>query len=244
MIGTSERELYVEILEAAVEMIGCGGGSVQVAATDGPGAGPGLRLVASRGLDPASAEFWGFVESGPSSVCGLALAAGRRVVIEDVEAEPELAQSEGLREFRRSGLRAIQSTPLTTCDGLVAGMLSTYWPVPHEPSGEELRLVDLLAGFMDVERLPLRCAWCRRIEIDGSFVDIPTVPEREPDLLRERATHGICADCLDRELRKTAIRRAAEARRLARELREQAAAARVQAHHRQQRARNNQDPDA
>lgn len=242
MIGTSERELYVEILDAAVEMIGCGGGSVQVAAADGPG--PGLRLVASRGLDPVSAEFWGFVESGPSSVCGMALAAGGRVVIEDVEAEPELAQSEGLREFRRSGLRAIQSTPLMTCDGRLAGMLSTYWLVPHEPSGEELRLIDLLARFGDVERLPLRCAWCRRIEIDGRFVDIPTVPEREPDLLRERATHGICADCLDRELRRTATRRAAEARRLARELREQDTAARAQAQHRQQRARNNHEPDA
>ena len=199
----------------------------------------GLRLVASRGLHPASAAFWDFVDSGSSSVCGMALAAGSRAVVEDVEAAAPLAGSESLREFRRSELRAIQSTPLVTRDGRLVGMLSTYWRVPHEPSTEELRLVDVLATFVDPEHLALRCAWCGRIEVDGDFLGAAKALQREPALLRERATHGICPDCLVRELDAEAAARAAEARRLAGELREQAAGLRAQARHQQRRARRN-----
>jgi GAF domain-containing protein len=138
-----------------VEVTGCAGGSVQLADEERNG----LRLVASRGLHPASAAFWDFVGSGSSSVCGMALAAGSRAVVEDVEAE--FADAASLGEFRRSELRAVQSTPLATDDGRLVGMLSTYWRVPHEPSPEELRLLDVLARFADLERLAVRCSCSR-----------------------------------------------------------------------------------
>ena len=234
-------EHYVEILDTAVEATGCDGGSVQVADDERDG----LRLVASRGLHPASAAFWGFVDSTSSSVCGMALAGASRAVVGDVESAAGLAGSASLHEFRRSELRAIQSTPLVTGDDELVGMLSTYWRVPHEFSGEELQLVDLVATLADSDRLVLRCAWCGRIELDGDFTAAAGMPRREPPLLRERATHGICPDCLDGQLgARAAFRGAGEEHRLTkpnliRELHEEVVASRTHAQRRRPPDRKN-----
>jgi hypothetical protein len=60
-------------------------------------------------------------------------------------------------------------------------------------------LLQALLGRLQRDRmhLPLHCAWCGKLEIDGQFV----APEEFlsgdlPVRLRERATHGICPDCL------------------------------------------------
>src|SRR5262249_62130325 len=58
-------------------------------------------------------------------------------------------------EYRRSGLRAVQPTPLFTGDGRVVGMLSTHWRSPHEVRAEELRRIDLLAGVVRAQRSKL-----------------------------------------------------------------------------------------
>jgi hypothetical protein len=59
------------------------------------------------------------------------------------------------------------------------------------------------------DELPLRCAWCGRIRIGDRWV----TPEdflhgNVPERLRERATHGICDDCLKRENAAARARRA------------------------------------
>src|SRR5690606_33896816 len=72
----------------------------------------------------------------------LAYHSGRRVVIADLEALEETTGD--LAAYRRSGLRAVQSTPLRTHHGDFLGMLSTHWGRPHDPSERELRFFDLL----------------------------------------------------------------------------------------------------
>ena len=67
----------------------------------------------------------------------------RRVVIEDVEAEPSF---EDYREAARlGGFRAVHSTPLTTRSGKTFGVLSTYFRRPRRPSERERHLVDVCA---------------------------------------------------------------------------------------------------
>jgi GAF domain-containing protein len=103
----------------------------------------GLRLLAWRGFHPVSAAFWDVVVPESASTCGMALVTGERVVVPDLEAEEALAGSEDLHEYRRSGLRAVQSTPLVA-DGRVIGMLSMHWRTPHEPSAAEWSWIDSL----------------------------------------------------------------------------------------------------
>lgn len=145
------NDRYREVVDAAVEIVRSDAASVQVFDDDRGG----LRLVGWRGFDPASAEFWGLVVPESASTCGLALAGGDRVVVSDVEAAAALAGSEDLEEYRRSRLRAVQSTPLVADDGHVLGMLSTHWHQPHEVRGEELLAIDLLAQLARARRAKL-----------------------------------------------------------------------------------------
>ena len=76
------------------------------------------------------------------------------------------------------------------------------------------RRSQLLRGFVEGarrrEHLPLRCAWCGRVDVGGEFVAPAEFLSGDlPERLRERATHSICPDCLEREQgRADAVQRA------------------------------------
>jgi signal transduction histidine kinase/ActR/RegA family two-component response regulator len=132
--------LYDQILDAALTLMNSPCASLQKLEPDGS-----LHLLAWRGFDPESARFWARIEPGSSSVCELAHQAGVRQVLADIEARPDLVDAVHMAEYRRSGIRAVQSTPLLTRDGRLIGMMSTHWHEPHAPSSHELRLFDVLA---------------------------------------------------------------------------------------------------
>src|SRR6187401_496772 len=56
-----------------------------------------------------------------------------------------MAGTEDQREYRRSGIRAVQSTPLRSRSGRLLGLLSTHWRTPHDPTEEDFRFFDVLA---------------------------------------------------------------------------------------------------
>jgi PAS domain S-box-containing protein len=56
-----------------------------------------------------------------------------------------MAGTRDLEEYRRSRIRAVQSTPLRTRTGSPLGMLSTHWRAPHTPTDDDLTLFDVLA---------------------------------------------------------------------------------------------------
>jgi signal transduction histidine kinase len=49
-----------------------------------------------------------------------------------------------LEAYRRSGIRAVQSTPLRSRSGEPLGMISTHWRTPHAPTEHDFRLFDVL----------------------------------------------------------------------------------------------------
>lgn len=156
------------VLDAAVGIAGSDAASVQILDAERGG----LRLVGWRGFHPASAAFWQLVVPESASTCGMALVTGDRVVVPDLETEAALADSEDLFEYRRSRLRAVQSTPLTLDDGRVVGMLSTHWRRTHEPSAADLRRIDALAR---------RCATAVALERERPAPE----PSALAELLRE-----------------------------------------------------------
>jgi hypothetical protein len=81
-----------------------------------------LRLLAEREFDPQSAAHW--VRPDSASPCGMALSAGRRVIVPDIEAYEALAHTADLDALRRTGIRAGQSTPLVARSGRLLGMIS------------------------------------------------------------------------------------------------------------------------
>jgi two-component sensor histidine kinase len=132
--------LYVKLVDAAIALMAADAGSFQMLEDDGT-----LRLLASRHFDPQSEVHWHSVSVDSACSCGLALARNERVIVSDVEASDIMAGTSDLEEYRRSRLRAVQSTPLVARDGRAVGMLSTHWHETHEPSASEFALFDVLA---------------------------------------------------------------------------------------------------
>jgi PAS domain S-box-containing protein len=133
--------LYRRILDAAISLLSADMGSIQILS---PERGE-LRLLAHRGFHPASAAFWEWVTLDSASSCGLALSAGARIVVPDVEACDFMAGTGDLDASRRSGIRAVQSTPLVSRSAQLLGMISTHWREPHQPTERDLRLLDVVA---------------------------------------------------------------------------------------------------
>jgi GAF domain-containing protein len=104
-----------------------------------------LRLLAWKGFHPQSAKILGMGYLDSASTCGLALSAGSRVVVPDIETCDFMAGTADLDEYRRSNIRVVQSTPLVSRSGELLGMISTHRHEPHQPTDRALRRLDVLA---------------------------------------------------------------------------------------------------
>jgi len=133
--------LYERVIEAAIGVMSSDMGSMQ---TFHPEHNE-LRLLAWRGFHPDSAAFWERVHLESACTCGVALSAGRRVIVPDTEACDFMAGTSDLDAYRRSNIRAVQSTPLVSRSGRLLGMISTHWRKPHQPTERALRSLDVLA---------------------------------------------------------------------------------------------------
>lgn len=140
----SERtpeSLFAQLLDAAMELMGADAASVQMLM---PGT-QSLKLLGWYNFHPESTTFWDEVTVEAGSTCGVALRDNTRVHVSDVESCGFMAGTQDLVEYRRSRIRAVQSTPLHTRTGQPLGMLSTHWRVPHTPNDDDLTLFDVLA---------------------------------------------------------------------------------------------------
>jgi GAF domain-containing protein len=70
------------------------------------------------------------------AACGRAMNQRERVVIENVETDPEFAPHR--RIGASAGYRAVQSTPLFNRRGQPLGMVPTHFRQPHRPSERKL----------------------------------------------------------------------------------------------------------
>lgn len=148
LIGEQDsKELYGKIVDAAVSITGSQFGTMQLLMPSGDPSGHGgeLNLLASRGLPPEAVQFWEWVSPLAYSSCTAALKRSQRAIIEDFETWDEIAGTEDLLAFRRTGIRSAQTTPLLSRSGHLLGMISTHWSTPHRPSYRDLRLLDILA---------------------------------------------------------------------------------------------------
>jgi PAS domain S-box-containing protein len=141
LLSDEPQPLYDLILDAMTGIMRSQAASIQIL-DEKTGQ---LRLLGSRGLHPRSAEHWQIVDAQSASGCGEALRSGSRVIIADVEKHPPFAGDPALEEYRRCGLRSVQSTPLIARDGRCLGMISTLWAAPHTPSEDDFLRLDVLA---------------------------------------------------------------------------------------------------
>jgi len=133
--------LYQRVLYAGVDLMSADMGSMQKYYP----AERELRLLAFRGFHSDAAASWARIYPHSATSCGMALSAGTRVVISDIETT-NLMPTESARDaLRQAGIRAAQSTPLVSRSGELMGMISTHWGKPHQPPERTLRMLDVLA---------------------------------------------------------------------------------------------------
>ncbi|HTV78338.1 MAG TPA: PAS domain S-box protein [Steroidobacteraceae bacterium] len=125
------------ILSAVLELLGARKGNIQLldeTATT-------LKIVAQRGFDGGFLDFFAEVAANDDAACARALQSGERTIVEDTETDE---QYQSLREVARAaGYRAVVSTPLIGPDGTPFGMLSTHFETRHQPTQQQLRLLDM-----------------------------------------------------------------------------------------------------
>jgi hypothetical protein len=135
------ESLHNRILETAIVLMSSDMASIQMLDPERNE----LRLLAWKGFHPQSANFWESVHFNSASTCGIALAMACRVVVPDVDTCDFMEGTSDLDEYRRSNIRAVQSTPLVSRSGQLLGMISTHWREPHQPTERALRRLDVLA---------------------------------------------------------------------------------------------------
>jgi PAS domain S-box-containing protein len=101
-----------------------------------------LTVAASMGLSPRTLDEIR-ERKGGEGVCGLVCVDKVRVVVEDTETDPRVADAREV--LRREGVRAVHSTPLIARDGEVIGALTVHLRTPHRPSEREIRIADICA---------------------------------------------------------------------------------------------------
>ena len=138
---STQESLLGQILDAAMELLSSDASSLQMLAPDGES----LTLIGWKNFHPDSAAFWQRVSADAGSTCGVALRDDARVMVTDVDACAFMAGTQDLEEYRRSGIRAVQSTPLRSRVGRPLGMISTHWHAPHTPTEDDFKLFDVLA---------------------------------------------------------------------------------------------------
>jgi PAS domain S-box-containing protein len=137
----SVQECLKEILATALRVTGAEKGNVQLYDE----ASDSLQLVVHSGFPRRFVEFFANVDRSDAAAFGTAFTAGQRVVVEDITVSPIFAGQPSLEVLLEAGVRAVQSTPLTSGTGHVVGMLSTHFSRPHRPSERECRRLDVLA---------------------------------------------------------------------------------------------------
>ncbi|MBL8483538.1 MAG: PAS domain-containing protein [Rhodocyclaceae bacterium] len=142
------------IIETAISLGHADFGIIQRLGPDGR-----LKIVAQRGFP----DWWiDYLDSlaNAGGVCGIALAKGERVVVEDVAANHEFAAAPGLEMLRLAGVRATQCTPMRGSSGQLLGVLSTHCRTPQRPAAQALKVLDMLAahGAAAIERDDLAAA--------------------------------------------------------------------------------------
>jgi PAS domain S-box-containing protein len=227
---SNPEALYEKILEAAAAIMRSDFASMQMFC---PERGE-LLLLAYRGFDPEAAASWEWVRPGSGTSCSMAMAAGCRSIVPDIELSDFIAGSAELEPLRQTGIRAMQSTPLFSRAGDLLGMISTHWRRSHEPLERDLRLLDVLARQAAdlIERKKAELALAERniqlalagkaarvgsyaydtdtemMQISEGYVAIHGFPEGITEIRRRECLAGVHPDDIGRveELRSEAFR--------------------------------------
>jgi PAS domain S-box-containing protein len=129
------------VLALACEFTGTDRGCVQFLSEDGQR----LEMFVWQGYPDDSPFINFFRYEGLEAGCEVARVQRKRLIIEDTVGFEGLEGTEAGAASAADGIRAAQSTPMTSRANETMGVISTQFRQPHRPSDHALRLLDMLA---------------------------------------------------------------------------------------------------
>jgi PAS domain S-box-containing protein len=135
---------YQRTVDAAKQLLRADFASIQLLGERDDGSAV-MQLIAQHGFTPLACERWREVHVDSTTSCGAAWAKSERVVIPDIEESELLRGTTDYLILRETGIRAMQTTPLRSRNGVMLGLISTHWRTVHAPDVRQLRLLDVLA---------------------------------------------------------------------------------------------------
>jgi PAS domain S-box-containing protein len=138
---TDVRVAFQDVLALACEFTGTDRGCVQFLSSDGQR----LEMFVWQGYPDDSPFINFFRYEGLEAGCEVARVQRKRLIIEDTVGFEGLEGTEAGAASSADGIRAAQSTPMTSRAEETIGVISTQFRQPHRPSDHELRLLDMLA---------------------------------------------------------------------------------------------------
>lgn len=134
------NQLLDEIIDAAMEITRADMCAIQ---SIEPQTGS-FRIIAQKGYSP---ELMNHVESTHSrrSVFKAMMKLDFHMVLDDAAMRPAGMCDRGQETMLSMGVQALQGTPLMSRSGKKIGMLTTMFRLPHQSTGRELRMLDMLA---------------------------------------------------------------------------------------------------
>jgi PAS domain S-box-containing protein len=138
---TEVKAAFQDVLALACEFTGTDRGCVQFLSEDGQR----LEMFVWQGYPDDSSFINFFRYEGLEAGCEVARVQRKRLIIEDTVGFEGLEGTEAGVASAADGIRAAQSTPMTSRANETMGVISTQFRQPHRPSDHELRLLDMLA---------------------------------------------------------------------------------------------------
>ncbi|HEX8639151.1 MAG TPA: PAS domain S-box protein, partial [Pyrinomonadaceae bacterium] len=138
---TDVEEAFRDILAVACDFTGTERGCVQFLSSDGER----LEMFVWQGYENDSPFIEFFRYEGLEAGCEVARVQRQRMIIEDTEGFAGLEGTDAGVAAQADGIRASQSTPMSSRAGETIGVISTQFRQPHRPTDHELRLMDMLA---------------------------------------------------------------------------------------------------
>lgn len=132
--GRSPADVIDDVLDSVLALLHADRGNIQLADL---GTGT-LRIAGHRGFSAEFLEYFAVVDDS-GSACGRAAQQRAQVVIADVRTDPGFAPHREIAAA--SGFRAVQSTPLTSLDGRLVGVLSTHYRQPAQMPERDLMIL-------------------------------------------------------------------------------------------------------
>ncbi len=137
-------DVLTKALDASVTISGATKGYIQLFDTKSGT----LKVRARRGFTLPFPKFFDNVAIGEASTCSKALEDRQPWVVEDITNSKLFEGQRSCKILLKAGVRAVESRPLISSEGMVLGMISMHFRAPHRSPERVASVMDLLTRQM------------------------------------------------------------------------------------------------